>query len=460
MELCTTTSDLAQTVLRNFCEALPADRLLLGNSYDLDEALAKERVHRTYTEPSTKAKLTYRSSLNILAHFVGTLVRHSYAHATSATDYQQPHDHESVLQATYIMTVENKQYVCEVLLPEVSPIRSVIGRPSSRKAIAKCSAAFEACLQLRKSKYLDSNLLPIFHKQLPAMRNAHLALNMKNTNAYEMRIKPSMWEETWGSVPEELYMTVLGLTNPECIERPSQPLVLLTRVPMFAFPSFPLYVKPGVSTDVVCKPMLHSIKITGPILNKLTRFTFCIYKDIFNKTYEEDEAQMSYWLAPLLDHGLANVDALRPQDLIDWKTLDSVNGHEDVSWVPEIPLEELADRYLIDRWDGGRRFFSVGVAPEFRPSDPVPEGCAPHKYMKTILDYTVSLFAKSRARATWRPDQPVVLAHRVLTRRNWLDDWSQSERDVKTVSYVCPEPLKFSAVRLPAVIVSSNTNVA
>lgn len=358
------------------------------------------------------------------------------------------------------MTVESNQYVCEVLLPEVSPIRSVIGRPSSRKAIAKCSAAFEACLQLRKSKYLDSHLLPIFHKQLPAMRNAHLALNMKNTNAYEMRIKPSIWEETRGSVPEELYMTILGLSNPEFLDRPSQPLALLTRVPMFLFPSFPIYVKPGVATDVLCKPMLQSIVITGHILNKLTRFTLCIYKDIFNKTYEQDEAQMSYWLAPLLDHEIFDVDTPRPQDLIDWKTVDYVYGHEDVSWTPEVPLEKLGDRYLIDRWDGGRRFFSVGVAPEFRPSDPVPEGCAPHKYTKTILDYTVSLFSKSRARATWRPDQPVVLAHRVLTRRNWLDDWSQSERDVKTLSYVCPEPLKFSAARLPAVTDPSKANVA
>jgi len=349
------------------------------------------------------------------------------------------------------MSVESKQYVCEVILPEVSPIRSVTGRPSPRKAIAKCSAAFEMCLQLRKSKYLDSNLLPVFHKQLPAMRNAHLALNMKNTNAYEMRLKPSIWEKTWGSVPTELYMTALDLTSPESLDRSTQPLVLLTRTPMFAFPSFPLHVKPGATTDVLCKPILQSLEITGQVLNKLTRFTLCVYKDIFNKTYEEDEAQMSYWLAPLLGHGLADVHTTRLQDLIDWKIVDSVSTHEDVGWTPDVPLTELADKYLIDRWDGGRRFFSIGVAPEFLPSDPVPGGCAKHKYMENILDYTVSLFSKSRARATWRPDQPVMLAHRVLHRRNWLDDWSQSEQEVKTLAYLCPEPLRFSAVILSSV---------
>ena len=283
------------------------------------------------------------------------------------------------------------------------------------------------------------------------MRNAHLALNMKNTNAYDMRLKPSIWEKMWGSVPVELYMTALDLTSPESLDRPSQPLALLTRTPMFAFPSFPLHVKPGVTTDVLCKPILQRLEMTGPILNKLTRFTLCIYKDIYNKTYEEDESHMSYWLAPLLSHGSADVHTSRPQDLIDWKTVNAVYAHEEVSWTPDVPLEELADKYLIDRWDGGRRFLSVGVAPELCPSDPVPDGCAKHKYMDNILDYTVSLFSKSRARATWRPDQPVMLAHRVLHRRNWLDDWSQSEQNVKTLAYLCPEPLKFSAVRLSSI---------
>ena len=60
--------------MRKFCEALPADRLLQGNDYDIDIALAKEQVMRKYIEPTTKATLTYASSLVVLAHFVGRLV--------------------------------------------------------------------------------------------------------------------------------------------------------------------------------------------------------------------------------------------------------------------------------------------------------------------------------------------------------------------------------------------------
>ena len=80
-----TVSYYTQTILRGFCEALPADRLLLGNTFDLDEVLAKEKFQRTYIEPSTQAKLTYRSSLSILAHFVGSLVSKPYSLALLLT---------------------------------------------------------------------------------------------------------------------------------------------------------------------------------------------------------------------------------------------------------------------------------------------------------------------------------------------------------------------------------------
>ncbi len=60
--------------MRRFCESLPADRLLHGNDYDLEGQLAKEKSLQSYTEPETGAKLTYGSSLAVLAHFVGCLV--------------------------------------------------------------------------------------------------------------------------------------------------------------------------------------------------------------------------------------------------------------------------------------------------------------------------------------------------------------------------------------------------
>lgn len=63
-----------EAVMRQFCEALPADRLLQGNDYSIDTALAKEKTMRRYTDPETGATLTYSSALVILQHFVACLV--------------------------------------------------------------------------------------------------------------------------------------------------------------------------------------------------------------------------------------------------------------------------------------------------------------------------------------------------------------------------------------------------
>lgn len=65
---------LGEQVMREFCEALPADRLLQGEDYNLDTALAKEKGHRKFKDPTTGATLTYTSALVVLAHFVSRLV--------------------------------------------------------------------------------------------------------------------------------------------------------------------------------------------------------------------------------------------------------------------------------------------------------------------------------------------------------------------------------------------------
>ena len=63
-----------EQIMRRFCEALPADRLLQGDESSLGTALVKERHQRKYVVPETGAKLTYASSLVVLAHFAACLV--------------------------------------------------------------------------------------------------------------------------------------------------------------------------------------------------------------------------------------------------------------------------------------------------------------------------------------------------------------------------------------------------
>ena len=355
-----------------------------------------------------------------------------------------------MLQANFVMSVEHKQYVCEVVLPENSPVLCATGRPSSRKSIAKRSAAFEACLLLRQGDHLDSNLIPKYSKRLPAMRNAHLALSMKQSNSYTMMTKPSLWEKTRGTRPDELYMTVLELETPENLGRPCQPLALLTRTRMPDFPPILLYLQVKKSSLLICTSLTKSFKLSETSLEELNTFTLRIYHDIFNKKFEDNVAEMSYWIAPVIDHPKIDPEYSSPESLIDWSIIREVYCNKELQWDMSKPHSYLANRYLVDKWDGGRRFFSVGVVPNMRPQDPVPPDAAVHKYMTSIIDYSVTLFKKSREKAKWNLDQPVLLAHRILHRLNWLDEFTGKESEGKTTSYVCPEPLLISAVSTKA----------
>ncbi|KAK3044479.1 hypothetical protein LTS18_001185, partial [Coniosporium uncinatum] len=153
----------AEFEMKDFCQSLPEDRLLHG--YDDDEEPFNEQKYPSYTDPQTGARLSFGSCLAVLAHFVSSLPK----------DGEQ----DAALQPIYIMSSDAGRFICEVVLPDNCPVRSAIGQPAHRKAIAKRSAAFQACIMLRKGKYINAELLPINTKELPKMRNAHLALDSK-----------------------------------------------------------------------------------------------------------------------------------------------------------------------------------------------------------------------------------------------------------------------------------------
>ncbi|KAF2838659.1 hypothetical protein M501DRAFT_1031732 [Patellaria atrata CBS 101060] len=420
----------AEAIMRQFCEALPEDRLLHGNDFD-NGFTSSNSTNLVHTVNSTGAKLTHGTSMSVLSHFVSSLSR----------------SNEPPEQPQFIMTRQADKYVCEVKLPENCPIPGALGIPCRKKALAKQSAAFEACVLLRKGKYLDENLLPIYVKQLPAMRNALLALNSKKSNMYNMRLKPSIWETTRGSVPTQLFLTIIDL--PMGLDRPHQPLGLLTRECLPEFPEFPLHLNDGKVSIVKVIPLKFSFHSTQELLEHLTSFTLRIYKDLFNKTFENEQANMSYWLAPIVSADNAFPEIYQyPENLIDKTTLKVVFENDEYTWSPEMDNSFLANRFLVDRWDGGRRFFSVKVTNKLTALDAVPPDTvkSKRKNVRNILDYTISLWSKSRQRATWNENQPVIEASQVLHRRNMLAEPENREVALKTKCYVCPQPLKISAL--------------
>jgi endoribonuclease Dicer len=430
-----------EIILKRFCNALPENRLLTGSSFDMDHFLAKERSHRVYKVPETGAKLTYKMSLMVLANFVDSL----------------PRSPDSIPNPEYVITVQNKLFICEVVLPEASPIRGAVGRPCSTKQVAKCSAAFETCLLLRKGKYLDEWLLPTFTKQLPAMRNALLAVDSKKREEYNMRTKPDMWSA--GSIPDELFVSVLSLDQPECLDRPSQPLALLTRSRLPQLPSFLLHFGAGRKSPVQVTSFAQPLKVNASTLHEINTFTLCIFDDVFSKGYEADEAKMPYFLAPVKSHGSID-QCCDPSEVIAWDVVKSIEDYqskwgdqpwENKAW-QDAPDEYFKDKFIVDPWDGSRKFWSLGVDPRFKPLDPVPANAASRpgarKNNDNIMEYSCSLWAKARARRTFDENQRVIAARLISLRRNLLDEFDTSEVETSKQCWVIMETLKISPVSI------------
>lgn len=62
----------AEGVMRKFCQSLPADRLL--NWEPRNSAVFEEGNDCVYIEPESGAKLTFTSAMQIVGHYVGSLV--------------------------------------------------------------------------------------------------------------------------------------------------------------------------------------------------------------------------------------------------------------------------------------------------------------------------------------------------------------------------------------------------
>lgn len=423
--------------LRDFCLALPSDRLLKGNDFDMDYFLRKE-PKRVYTDKTSGAKLTYRSSLVVLAAFVGSL-EHSSITGPQAADY--------------VVKSIGKEFQAEVILPDNSPIKSVRGEVAASKQVAKCSAAFNACLLLRKKAYLDEWLQSTFKKQLPKMRNARLAISSKKRAEYPMKTKPDIWSIR--GLPDQLHVAVFWLADPNALGRMSKPLAMLTRLPLCQIASFPIFFGNGQSSVVRCSPVPVSMPVSSEDVDFLTLFTLRIFEDVFSKTYKSDAEKLPYYLAPVNtghgpDIGQYKADV---RGLLDWDCLASLQSHEDVH--PENqPDDFYHDRYVIDPHDGSRKFYTCNRVHGLKPSDAqlkdAPKGANNQrktlKYQSTdIWNYSVSLWSKSRARIEKRDDLAVVEAEYLPLRRNLLDEF-EKPCDRVNRCYICFATLRISPV--------------
>ncbi|KAL5113961.1 Dicer-like protein 1 [Pleosporales sp. CAS-2024a] len=441
---------LDERVMRDFCKELSDGRLLDDTSSEESELLSlDDKLFPSYVDEESGAKLTYRSSLSILSHFVAT--------------FPAP-DHKTMAQPSYIINPhvssdsndpQRRGFICEVVLPEHCPIITAIGRVETRKTLAKCAAAFKMCLELRRHNHLNLHLLPTVTKYLPAMRNALLAVSEKKKGNYSMLVKPSFWRRERGTVPECLYLTVVNAA--QGLDRPHQPLGLLTRQPLPHLPLFPIYLRDGRQSNIVSQSTSTPIPMSAELLEMLTKFTLRIFEDIYNKEYEYDVTKMSYWVLPLAVEKLATMGSLSDlTEMFDMEQVQRVYHDPFCKWTSQTPNCNLIDRYLVDPMNGGRRYYSDCLAQHLKPQDPLPTHIPrqSHKFMNSILDYTDSRWMKSRDITRWNQNQPVLQVEKIPFRRNHLAHLEDKEEGefANLTTYVCPEPLHISNLLIPFVV--------
>ncbi|UNI16858.1 Dicer-like protein 1 [Purpureocillium takamizusanense] len=427
--------------LRRFCSGLPADRKI-QDTFDVETLAEHERIaQKVYEIPETGARLTFSSSQEVLAKFVSSL---------GGPDLS--------LSPEYVVTPSHisKKFVATIIFPDASPFKSIKGFAQRNKQLARCSAAFEACVELIKKKYIDSHLQPTLSKRLPAMRNARLALSENKRHEYNIRVKPAMWSGLGSDLPTQLYHSVFVLDSPDAVHRPTRPIIFLTRQRLPDTEPMLLFFDQGRTSIARLVSSSKPLRLSLDELHDLASFTLAIFSDVFSKDYNAQPADMPYFLAPCarvsMDDGSATVDPTR----IDWETVTMVSHSEPPEW-RAAPEHFFHDKLVIDPWDGSRKFIIHGINKTLKPSDPVPESApmpksrAYRQVEPNIKEYSNSLTIHSRRRQTWGEDQPVVNATLLPLRRNFLDEYTAEDNQEQRCCIIL-EPLRVS--KLPVDVVS------
>ncbi|KAF5005885.1 hypothetical protein FDECE_7698 [Fusarium decemcellulare] len=424
------------TALQKFCMSLPADRKLQDESIDPIAVQNESIVQKVHEMPSTGARLTFSHSLEVLSKFASSLGSGDPG------------------KLEFVVTKLGPKFTADIILPDSSPLKSMSGFPQRSKILAKCSAAFEACIMLIQKKYIDEHFQPVFAKKVPAMRNARLAVSSNKKSDYDMRLRPEIW--SLKGECKTLFATAITLDNPDALgeNRPSRPLVLLSRAKLPELPGIPLFFGNGRSSVVKLATSETPLELNEKELEGIFRFTIKVFEDVFSKEYDAGSEQFPYFLAPCADaQGSAET-----QVRIDWEAVEVARTNDYLAW-ENAPDEFFVDKFVIDPMDGGRKLVIKGIDKSKKPSDPTPEGVPESRSRSyrsvepTIKEYSNSLFLNSRRKVQWRDDQPVVKAELLSLRRNLLDEF-QVDEEINKDCFVILEPLRVSPIPLDVVFMT------
>ncbi|KAG5939705.1 hypothetical protein E4U59_002941 [Claviceps monticola] len=384
--------------LRRFISVLSADRKVADVAQSVDVEL-QGIPQRVVHIPGTGAQLSYESSVQVLAKFASSL---------SNNMEERP---EYVVTPTYT----GGRFIATVLLPDSSPVKVFRGMPQRSKILARGSAALVACIDMIKRKFINEHLQPTLSKRLPAMRNARLALSSNKRVEYNMKIRSDDWLTT--GIPTELFAVIITIDGAVLLGNHGRSLCLLTRFRLPQMSPMDLFVDRVKKTSAALIQYGTALIVSEHEVAILASFTLTMFKDIFSKEYDCTVDTLPYFMAPCVPMYYptssedCEVDA-RP--VIDWTLLDAVHDPEtDAVLVNNDHAGEFQNRFVVDAWDGSRKFFTKKVNSTLMPSDPVPASAPKPKsrsYFRgeqNIAEYSNSLTFQARRRAKWNLEQPL-----------------------------------------------------
>lgn len=423
-------------VLRRFVSVLSADRKVADLVQPGDDDERQDKSQRIYHIPETGARLSFASSQQVLARLVSSLSNSAEAHP------------EYVVTPTYT----GGRFIATVILPDSSPVKTFCGMPQRSKILARGSAAFEACIDMINRKYINGHLQPTLSKHLPAMRNARLAISSKKRTEYNMRIKSDSWLQT--GTPTELFATIIAIDGSVLAGKYGRNLCLLTRFRLPQITPTELYVNRVEKTNAALIHCNNAMKISEDELAMLANFTITMFKDIFSKEYDCTADAFPYFMAPcvsILDP-ITYSNKIDAPSVIDWPLLDAINSTGAATDLTDSSGEAFQKRFVVDPWDGSRKFLTKSVNTNLRAFDPVPVGVPNPKARgyrhveHTVAEYSNSLSLPARRRMKWNPEQPVFDAELLPIRRNLLCPPCGDDDETCKDCFIILEPLIVSQV--------------
>jgi endoribonuclease Dicer len=417
--------------LKVYCQSLSPDRLL-GRGTKLQQLIAQDEKFQT----ESGAICNFSNCLVILSRYASSL-RHTGAMTSEVYE-------ERILQDSG----NQFQYVVRLPTNDKSKVARAVGKPRQNKALAKRAAAYKCVSLLRGYKLLDENLNSIFHAVKPENANARLAVGAKK-DAYDMIVKPKLWQHQLGQTPERLYGTLIGIYPSKALSHQMNPLLLLTRLPLPDLPSVPMYLEDGIEAKVVMTTLKNPFTVGDPEMMLLTAFTLnAVFHDVFNKVYEPDPSQMGYWLAPG-NNRLSAYESL--SDIVDLEALN-IAAKSRLKWKVGMSASAWCNKFLVDPMDGKYHYFTEDVVDGINAFDPEPAEYIPRTGKKAreqpVIFFTDShwnIKQKEFLSQGWDRNQPVFSAELQTVRRNFLDRPTEQEL-AKHPCWIAPEPLEIGRV--------------